>query len=317
MASRKSSRGGKIQPAVQTMEFIFEPSTAPRYISLSAAASILNRRFYRQGLNWAVGGITVIAAPQTSGTIEISKMPNTWVVSNAWEKGFRMWQKQQNEALEDSGTQSVKGRFNDFKVFADVAHSATATPHFVLPRDLNDDEFLAPEEWLYSQVVVPNDGGVVGNTVEYNLHMVGNDTLAGNSRGLVQAYAESRAVPQSPDPATIGPGQASVSLYADMFNVGNDDSEVLLNAELRNDELPYDQIIYPGQTNNGPTLEILDRIYLNPASTIPGKYQLAGSNVPCGLLRVDGTAVDASFKLMVHLIPGNHRGYMCESMTEM
>ena len=304
----------KIQPAVQTMEFNLVASTAPRYLDLSAAASIANRRFYRQGLNWAVAGFTIIAQPTSSGTITFSKLPNTWVCSNSWEKGFRAWKRQQDEALEEGDQESVKGRYNDFKIFADPEHSVTASPHYLYPVDLNGVDFSAPEEWLYSQVVVPNDLGVVGATDEYTLHMVGGDTV-GNSRSLIQAYSDSRSTPQSPDPAT--PGAASVGLYTDMFNVGMDSSEVVANAEFRNNELPYDQDNYPGGTNNAGTMEIMNQIILNPASTIPGKYSLSGSNVPCGLVRIDAPLVDQAFQLFVHMVPGDHRGYMASPMQDM
>lgn len=309
----------KLQPSVQTIEFTLPVSAAPRYLDLSAAASIVNRRFYRQGLNWGVAGFTVIAPPTTSGTITMSKLPNTWVTSNAWEKAFRAWRFQQNEALDDGDQQSVKAKYNDFKIFADTFHGQTAAPHHLIPVDINQVAFLPSPEWLYSQVVVPNDGGVVGATAGYYLHMVGADVPAAPgvnaSRGIIQAYADSRSVPQSPDPST--PGNASIGLYTDMFNVGMNDSEIIANAEFRNDELPYDQDNYPGMALNAPELELMNRIFLNPGSTIPGKYKLAGSNVPCGLVKIDAPAVTDVFTVLVHLVPGAHRGYLAETMVDM
>jgi hypothetical protein len=232
------------------MVFQVAQSTAAQYLDLSAAASVLNRRFYRQGLNWAVAGFTLIAPVATAGQITVSKLPNTWVVGNAWEKGFRAWTRQQDEALEEGDMQSVKGRFNDFKIYADEDHFGTAAPHLLLPRDAEGALFDAPDEWLHSEVVIPNDAGVAGNTVEYRLKMMGADSTEGNCKSLIKAYADSRAVPQSPDPST--PGNASIGLYATMFNVGMNDSEVIANAEFRNDELPYNQDQYPGSSGNAP-----------------------------------------------------------------
>ncbi len=304
----------KIEPAVQTMVFNVAESTAAQFLDLSAAASVCNRRFYRQGLNWAVAGFTIIAPTDTSGEITVSKLPNTWVVSNAWEKGFRAWRRQQEEALEDGDQQSVKARFNDFKIYADEDHVGTATPHFLLPRDAGGNPFDAPDEWLHSEVVVPNDAGAPGATVEYVLKMMGGDSIATNCKSLIKAYADSRSVPQSPDPST--PGTASVGLYTSMFNTGNNSSEVVANAEFRNDELPYNQDQYPGSALNAPDLELVNRIILNTSSTVPGKYTLAGSNFPCGLVKIKNEA-NNSFDLLVHLVPGTHRGYMAESMMEM
>jgi hypothetical protein len=61
MAKRPTWRKAKkIQPAVETM-IIPTPSVAAGATGsftcdLSQIASIMNRRFYRQGLNWAVAG---------------------------------------------------------------------------------------------------------------------------------------------------------------------------------------------------------------------------------------------------------------------
>ena len=305
----------KVEPAVQTMVFSVAVSTAAQFLDLSAAASVVNRRFYRQGLNWAVAGFTIIAPTNTAGEVTVSKLPNTWVVSNAWEKGFRAWRRQQDEALENGDQQSVKGRFNDFKIYADEDHFGTAAPHFLLPRDAGGNPFDAPDEWLHSQVVVPNDlAGGPGATVEYVLKMMGADSIAGNCKSLIKAYADSRSVPQSPDPST--PGTASIGLYTTMFNVGNNDTEVVANAEFRNDELPYNQDQYPGSAGNAPDLELVNRIILNAGSTVAAKYTLAGSNFPCGIVKIKNDA-NAAFDLLVHLVPGNHRGYLAESMTEM
>ena len=62
MARRKSSRRSKIQPSVMTMAFQTPAniSGSNSYtVDLSQAASLLNRRFYRQGINWAVAGFKI------------------------------------------------------------------------------------------------------------------------------------------------------------------------------------------------------------------------------------------------------------------
>ena len=53
-------KGKKLQPAVQTIWFEVttpEANFTTNYIDLSQAASLVNRRFYRQGINWAVDRI--------------------------------------------------------------------------------------------------------------------------------------------------------------------------------------------------------------------------------------------------------------------
>jgi hypothetical protein len=91
MARRKARipQGKKLQPAVKTMRF-FLTRDSTQYIDLSQCASLVNRRFYRQGLNWAVAGITIFTDSATAGEIVIYKVPDTWIASNAWEKDFML-----------------------------------------------------------------------------------------------------------------------------------------------------------------------------------------------------------------------------------
>ena len=127
MAYRRSNGKGrrtkKVEPAVKTMLFVSPTINAGAddqfYIDLSQCASLMNRRFYRQGINWAVQSIKVMTTAFT-GLIYCQKLPETWIMSNAWMKGFKAWQKMNDEALEES--ESVRPRFLDFKIYADAQH---------------------------------------------------------------------------------------------------------------------------------------------------------------------------------------------------
>ncbi len=66
MARRKAKRKStKIQPSVRTLTFPIGNigTNTSRYIDLSQASSLVNRRFYRQGINWAVAGFTLHISP--------------------------------------------------------------------------------------------------------------------------------------------------------------------------------------------------------------------------------------------------------------
>jgi hypothetical protein len=106
-----SRRSKKIEPAVQTLTLqttsVDAGATEQFYVDLSQIASLVNRRFYRQGINWAVGGIKIITS--VDGSIVTQKLPDTWVMGNAWEKSFRSWQEMNEKALED--TESIRPRF--------------------------------------------------------------------------------------------------------------------------------------------------------------------------------------------------------------
>jgi len=315
MARRRKS---KIQPAVQTMAFAFNVDAGSQlnYIDLSQCASIMNRRFYRQGLNWAVSGIKTLTVQ--SGQIVINKLPNTWVMSNAWEKCFRAWKKQQDDALDETDQQSIKARFNDFKIFADEDHLRNGVAANLLPID-GAVNLAAPGEWQMSQIVIPN-WITPGNNIEPYIYGVGGYDLTVDPTqfGLIEAYANSRAVPQSPDPVTpAGVASATANVFKAMFDVGDNSDQVMDNAMDKNDDLPYLQTDYPGGDNQLPALERHSGEYVT-TTTIGGTTRFKGGNFPCGLICI-GSDMDSAttIYLEIDLVPGMHRGYLAEPMTEM
>ena len=329
MARRKSN---KIQPAEMTVT-LSTPSVAAGgsgefTADLSQIASLVNRRFYRQGLNWAVAGFKLFSAPGVSGNVTMLKLPNTWVTSNAWEKSFRAWNKQQMDAIEEAGAESAVARFRDYKVHADVTHVTAGFAANLLPID-GQRPVAQPYqagEWQDSIIVLPNAdldpvSGARTEPREVQLHMCGiNEAVigAGTSRGILEGYADSRAFPQSPDPVSPAIDSGNNWLRA-MFDVGNDNEDITDNATDRNDNLPYPQVDYPGGETQAPSLAIHDISGIT-ATTIGGNTRLKGGNFPCGLIRVvfDNTgSVAGNVAIQIDLVPGHHRGYLCEPMTEM
>ena len=325
MARRTSN---KIQPAEMTL-FTATSTVAPGAtgnftIDLSQCASLMNRRFYRQGLNWAVAGFKVFTSSGVTGSVTISKLPNTWVTSNAWEKAFRAWNKQQMDAIDEAGAESAVAKFRDFKVFADVEHVAAGIAGNLLPYDSQQPiaQPLAPGEWQESIIVLPqllpDASGTEILPQEYKLHMVGVNKNSNISRGVIEGYADSRAFPQSPDPVSpvIGSDQ---NWLRQMFDVGSDNVEITENATDRNDDLPYPQVDYPGGATQAPSLALHDTNGIT-GTTIGGVTRLKGGNFPCGLVRVsfvNSGDLTGNIALLVDLVPGNHRGYLAEPMTEM
>lgn len=314
--------GPNMQPAVMTLTF--SGLTAPaggsvtKYLDLSQIASIVNRRFYRQGLNWAVAGFKILSSSGSQGIVSVSKLQNTWVTSAAWEKAFRHWQKQQREALDDAGLQSTKAKYADFKILMDTGHQAQYLSAGSLNlSNLIPDGFLTGE-WDASQVVIPNDGGVAGNTGEYTIRMYGASDA--NSKGIVEGYVNSRALPQDPDPSRFSAATVASSWFSEMIDVGEIQEEVVDNALNNNNSLPYNRNGYPGAVGNNPGPQTHDTEYIT-GTTIGGTTRLKGGNFPCGLVKFQAIntapAEDLAFTLYVDLVPGHHRGYLCESMVDM
>ena len=313
MARKKAKRTSmKMAPSVQTMMFGIPDGDST--IDLSQCASILNRRFYRQGINWVVSGFRVyspIPVTDPNKGIGIFRLPQSWSMVNAWQKSFSAWNKQQREAIDAAGAESAVSSFRDFKIFADVTHVSSGFANNLKPTD-SLGSTSATGEWEASEIVLPNFTG--DTPAERTLHMVGINVNGSTSRGMIEGYADSRAFPQSPDP--VSPDiDSSANWLARMFDTGNDINEILENATDRNDELPYTQVDYPGGQTQLPGLQVVDYAFFS-SGTNSNKLFLKGDNFPCGLVRVKSTA-GVGITLLVDLVPGTHKGYMCQPMSEM
>ncbi len=345
MAKRKYSKMTKIEPSVQTFQFSVTQENVNdiNFIDLSQCASLLNRRFYRQGINWAVSSIKILTS--ATGAIGVNKLPNTWVMSNAWEKGFRAWQKMNNEALAESP--SVKPKFLDFKIYMDETHHSKGFDRNLLPQSFgipNPIDAIAGE-WFSSKYEVPQ-------AVAFNSQDVSSREIIGvgpsypgvspvtglDAVSLIEGYAASRGLPNIEDPntpkdAADADGLNPSNWLTALFNDGSiRDAEVIDLMTSENNQAPYPfengadplnpgftfpDTMYPGGANQLASLEIHDTEFVT-SSTIGGTTRLKGGNFPCGLMQLTSSfAAGTEFIVQLSMVPGTHRGYLCESMTEM
>ncbi len=313
------------------MNLHYQTGATNNWIDIAQGASIVNRRFYRQGMQYALSGISIQFESNTevvAGNLRVETLPTTWVFSNAWHKFFAAWKKQQDEALEES--ESVRAAFNDFKIFMDTAHVEDFEAGGFNLNDVNlipragDTSDLANQfdtgEWQASQIVIPNitpdASGSEVDPAEYYLHgvgFVGADTDP--SRGMIAGYAYSRSVPQSPDPALQPFVTSEFNILRAMFDVGNNNEEVLDNAALRNNDLPYDQDDYPHGGANISGLQLHDNYKLT-STNIGNRLEIPGLVVPCGLLKITNDTGTAA-RITLHMVPGHYRGYLAEPMQDM
>ena len=335
----------KLQPAPSSIYFdigtVADGATSVDYIDLSQCASLINRRFYRQGLNWAVGGFKFVCTPAVAGNvaqarIAIAKLPETWIMSNSWEKGFRAWQKMNNEALAE--TESVRPRFLDFKIYADGAHHSVGYGSNLLPLSA-DGSVATAGEWEPSKFVIPLGNADPGDTEEFEVIATG-PSFPGNAAGsgfnavsLIEGYANSRGLPNvldpnAPDDASDSQGVDPENWIQALFNEGTDQSEIVLADMLtENNIAPYPfendgvnlDTMYPGGETQLPGLDLhdLDNVSI---TTIGGMTRVKGGMFPCGLIKIaTQNTGDASLvcQLIVDLVPGTHRGYLATPMTEM
>ncbi len=332
--NNKLVRQKKLQPAEMTMSFSIlqglAGATQTGFIDLSQVASIINRRFYRQGLNWGVAGMKFISLEP--GLITVCKLPNTWVLSNAWHKSYAIWRQMIENAVDEPGMESIKGRFLDFKIYADDDHHALGFGANLLPYDCGLAQSATAGQWQPSILAIPASDS--SSITDYEMIAVGaNMPGAGasglNAKSLIQGYADSRGLPPQEDPNV--PVDASLNWMAAVFNDGTLQSNAVIgDLEVTGDNPPYPfegdvaghvDTMYPGGETQMPHLQIHDitQIFATSGTTNVGTARGKGGNFPCGLVKIDWTASDAPANLVVQvdLIPGHHRGYLAEAMQEM
>jgi hypothetical protein len=254
-------------------------------------------------------------------------------MSNAWEKGFRAWQRMNNEALEEAP--SVKPKFLDFKIYADSNHHAAGFAGNLLPYAVSGT--YTAGEWESSKLRIP-DTTIVGNVREREMIATGasypgaSPVTTLNAVSLIEGYAASRGLPEvldpnTPDDAADADGIAPENWMSALFNDGTEQTDrVIEDMITENNIAPYPfendgvhiDTMYPGGANQGAGLEVHDIEFITP-TTIGGTTRLKGGNFPCGLIDIAQTNVssDSVALLFIDLIPGDHRGYLCEPMTEM
>ncbi len=341
MARRKARvpQGKKIQPAPLTIftQFSTGGGRTVHYADLSELASLVNRRFYRQGLNWAVAGIKITASGASTGEVGVLKVPTTWVASNAWEKGFRTWNRLNDEALDQA--ESVKAKFTDYKVFMDSEHHALGSASNLdaysgLGSGIGSQLFNAGE-WEYSKQVVPRTDGTDGvNNFEIiwtGANYPGGGASGLNAVSLIEGYAASRGLPDIrdpnvPDDAYDADGATPQNWMSASFNEGTtQDDNVLTDLITENNQAPYPfendganvDTMYPGGANQGTGPELHDFL-LFTSTTISEQQYCKGGMFPGGLIKFDCTNFPAEsvLFLQIDLIPGHHRGYHCQKMQD-
>ena len=323
MAARKASKK-KHTPAVRYLRYELQNSGTPNtetshYIDLARDLSAVNRRLYRQGRDYHVKRITLVskntpnvtftdgAVQVQGGRVTVGVMPDSWVLRNAWTRGFKTWN-EMNKVATDQISGNISGTWADFKVFMTTdSRAAFNAGNFLIPKD-NGGNNVDLGEWRMSQLITP-DGTTSADPFE--LHMLGEHTSSGVgnylSVGLVKSYAESRATVQSADPSV--PNEASDDPLVNVFDYGTAIDEVVDNLESQNDYPPYQQDIYPGETGNMPKPLVVQHTVL-----ADGRATMGSFDAICGLVEFETTSSIPNdiYSVLVELAPGKYRGIKAE-----
>jgi len=303
-----------MQPAQTVLSY--DAPNGVSYIDIAKGLSQVNRRAYRQGMEYAVGKVTFLYTANPGVILNValtcSTAGNTWVVHNAWKKCYAHWIAQQRTARRLIG-QSAKPTWEDFKVHLDDAHRA-GTKLGVLA---GDGGAVGTGEWDYSQLIWEADDNSIDKPY---LHLIGGD-VSDTDWGLILGYQQSCSTVQPEDPDL--PAEYSTNMYARLATDENVVADEVANAmEEHNDEPPYDQDDYPGNDSNSdaPWLQ-----QLAVASTSVSLGVVPGFVAQCGLIRLalgarqvaDGGATAApTTTVSVHLVPGAYKGVMAAPMGQ-
>ncbi len=328
MAYRRSNGKGrrKLQPAAMQISLVVPDGES--YVDLALCASILNRRGYKQECtSWAVAQFELFSAADGGGVLRIDKAPQTWVAENAYTKSKALWHEMNDQVLDTEP--DIQGKYADFKIGLDSNHvlasiqdSGNPTGTILTPQivDINNvaqltvadfNGAVAPvADWDFSKLEIPNDP-TSGTTTGYTMHLVGPATPG--SKGLINGYELSRSRPNSIDPNVPNTEGWMNALFDDGEQL--DDIRDNLNAD--NDRAPYPVgaetggiAYYAGGGNELAGLQT--HSFCNfTATTVSGKNSIMGGVFNYGLMKLTNTT-GAPMSMIIHLLPGNHRGYMVE-----
>ena len=310
-------RSKKLPPTTRRLSFSFIGGATTGVIDIGQCLSLLNRKAFRQGMEYYVESWNIEA--DVSTRVHLAHLPQSWVNTNAWTAAFKTWIKSQEQV---ENYDEIKGRYHDFKIFFDSVHATAGTVANVLPNGFNAADVAAisataSASWDASEIQIPNVGAS-GNTVGYQMHMIGPDA---NSKGIIEGYANSRARPQLTDPNTL---TGTVSWMETAFDSGENLGEIVTDLTHENDSPPYfiDEDtafeFYPGGSNasNGAGLgiEFTSALALNPIVGSWATRRAPGFIAPCGLISVLGTVT--GFTVTLHLAAGPSKGVMARPMQD-
>lgn len=334
VAKRKSRSSAKIEPLQTSLRFRMTPGntgSALAYVDSFKSLSQVNRKLIRQGHQLAVGSVEFgyFADPNAVSVVELRALTagNTWIVHNAYTKGFALWNEMQQLVLKDNP--SVKGTWRDYKVQLET-NQTTGNTLAALDGDGNPYTGTGSSpngEWSYSTYVMPQHDvdpatGQPLAAQEFTAVLVGDDSPT--KKSLVKAYADSRATVQFTDPNV--PADFSDSFFNLLTDSGSQEPELADVIEGENDQPPYDYDDYPGADVIAPAAILQS---FGVASVGHPKGTLPGFMAECGLIKFEMRARDqdgveitnlgsviSELRIKVNYVPGTNRGLMMDKMGQ-
>lgn len=277
------------------------------FIDTAQCASILNRKLVRQGQMFRIKNMRIHTNDTSPNvTVKVGVLPQSWPTFNAYRKARALWHKMNAMALENA-SEGLYPKYHDFKVYMNEVHydneTTAGADENLTPVDFGGVE--APTgEWIYSKYA---DSGSASD--EYSAWMLGDHSGSSGAWagvGLIQAYAESRALPQVDATVSDGlhPADVEKSPWVRLFGDDDQTLEVINNLEGDNDTPPYDRVSYPGGKDNmeGGKVVHFSRLQTINSTSGTATTSVPAFDAPLGLIRIeiDGESSTASMQA-VHI----------------
>ncbi|AXH78461.1 MAG: hypothetical protein [Circular genetic element sp.] len=292
------------------------------WLDCAQGLSIVNRKLFSQEHCYSIKNISASFTPSPlydRVVLQCITAGNTWSVHNAWTKAKALHTEMQDNVLDDMP--SIEGKWAEFKVYLDSNQKAAGPYANPTPLDADGVNFLAGE-WNHSTFVMPQHDvdpatGLPLVATELTGHLCGPDTADG--RGLIKAYAESRATVQPNAPAV--PATVEDSFYNLLTDSGSQEPELAAVIIDENDQPPYHETDYPGGGTNGPTGQLMVTEVMN--EHMPN-LNTGPFLAECGLIHVraiaylagDPVAVPIRVVLNVELEEGHYKGVAATPMGQ-
>ena len=307
-ANLPAKKYSKKSPTVTRLSFECSGS-ATQFIDVAKALSIINRKFYRQGVYYYVNSVEIYN--DETGVVDFHTLPDNWITKNAWNRGFKLFQKM-NALAGPPLTSGQRGNYHDFKVFMNKRHLDTGTLDPSMYTINAGQSTYGADDWDYSQFVsADDDQDGTANADEFFVHMLGihnGSPENWESVGLIKSYAESRAMIPAQSP-TNSPDAVTDPLV-NVFDMSSEEqmNDIVENLQETNDEPPYDRDAYLGELTN--SMHHVARIGTEAGVGRIGRA--SGFCAPLGLICIDPHGVSTAFRVVLNLAVGTYHGVYAE-----
>ena len=298
-------------PTVTRLQFEATGDTT-RFIDIGMALSILNRKFYRQGVYYYVISVEVFNAEE--GAIDIHVLPDNYITKNAWKRGLKTYAKM--NALVDEVSQVGRPKYHDFKVYMSELHRSNGTLSPDLCGINGAMQNMPADEWQHSLFTSADDNQDGNNNAdEFYVHMLGPHESSGiagqwQSIGLITSYRNSRPMPIAagePNQPPSAPTDPLISIFD--FSSEEQMNDIIENLDWINDQTPYDHDLPVGC--HADNMQNVARIATD--ANIGRVGRASGFCAPFGLICVDPiSGIQSDYRITLNLAVGTYHGVYAE-----